>query len=252
MVQAATRPSESVVAAERAFAAEAAARGTSAAFVAAFAPDGLVFTPEPTNARARHAARPDDGSRLAWEPAFVEVAASGDFALSTGPWSWQAKGAPAPSAFGHFLTLWVRRAGRWEVKLDVGVSHPAPPAEGLRQVDHLRLGGPITSPEAAWAAFDQAAGTDLAGAFQTAGAADLRLYRAGRAVHPGNLTALIGGEAGPVRWEALGREEATSGDLAVRWGHRLRGSLRTTALQVWRRGPEGWRLAMDVNLSPQR
>jgi ketosteroid isomerase-like protein len=237
-----------VAAAERAFAAEAAARGTSAAFVAAFAPDGLVFTPDPVKARAHYAARKEDGSLLAWEPTYVEVAASGDFALSTGPWSWQAKGASAPSAFGDFLTLWVRRGGRWEVKLDLGVSHPAQPAEVLRQVDHRRLGGSSLPPTAAWAAFDRAANGDLAGALRAVAAADLRLYREGHAARPGNLLALAAGEAGATRWEPLGDEVAASGDLAVRWGHRIRGSQRSTALQVWRREPAGWRLAMDVDL----
>ncbi|GLH69760.1 hypothetical protein GETHPA_12930 [Geothrix rubra] len=238
---------EEVAAAERAFAADAARRGTPAAFVSAFAEDGLVFTPRAENARARYGAKPEDGSRLAWAPAFVEVAASGDFAISTGPWSWRAKGATAPSAAGHFLSLWVRRGGRWQVQLDLGVSHPAQAEAPLVLRTH-GPGAPGPGPEAAWRTFDAAAAGDLRAALEGAGAADLRLYREGRPVSPGNLAAGAAAEGGPAAWEPQGRMVAASRDLAVRWGVRTRGPARATGLQVWRRDGGAWRLAMDVAL----
>ena len=123
---------EAVAAAERSFAADAARLGTHAAFLAHLAADGLVFMPLPANGREIHGGRAEDGSLLSWGPSFVEVAASGDFAVSTGPWSWRAKGETAPAAFGHFLSLWVRREGRWQVRLDIGVSHPAQEEPPLR------------------------------------------------------------------------------------------------------------------------
>jgi len=239
-----------VAAAERAFAADATRRGTPAAFVAHFAADGLVFTPVPENARALYGAKPEDGSLLSWAPSHVETSASGDFAVSTGPWSWRAKGATAPSASGHFLSLWVRRGGRWQVLLDIGVPHPPQEPEPLTLVSRSPANLPSTAPEADWRAFDATAARDLPAALREAGAPDLRLYRRGQAVRPGNLTALGTAETGAARWEPLGREVAASGDLACRWGWRTREGVRSLVLEVWRRETPGWRLAMDVALPP--
>lgn len=239
---------QAVTAAERAFAADAARRGTPAAFVAAFSEEGLVFTPRPENARAVYGVRKDDGSLLSWGPSCVEVAASGDFALSTGPWSWRAKGVTAPTAFGHCLSLWVLRQGRWQVLLDIGVSHPVQALEALTLVAHSPSASPGTVLEPAWAAFDRMAARDLAVALRASGAADLRLYRKGHAVLPGNLEFLAAAEAGAARWDPLGREVSASRDLAFRWGTRTRAGIQATALQVWRREGPGWRLAMDVAL----
>nr|WP_275976080.1 nuclear transport factor 2 family protein [Geothrix oryzisoli] len=237
-----------VAEAERAFAADAVRRGTPAAFLAHLAADGLVFTPEPKNGRAHHGARKEDGSQLRWGPAFVEAAASGDFAVSTGPWSWRAKDGAEPTAFGHFLSLWVRRGGRWQVRLDIGVSHPAQEEAPLRLVLHGPPAASAPGPEAAWAAFDRTAGRDLAAALGEAGDPDLRIYRQGQAVRPGNLATLAAGEAGAAGWEPLGAEVAASRDLAFRWGRRGRAGARSVVLQVWRQADAGWRRAMDVAL----
>lgn len=239
---------DAVAAAECAFAADAARRGTPAAFVAAFAEDGLVFLPEPANARGFYGAKPEDGSLLSWEPAYVELAANGDFAVSTGPWSWRPRGAAAPTASGHFLSLWVRREGRWQVRLDIGVPHPVQPGSLLRLRTHAPATLPPEGPELAWAAFDAAAGRDLAGALAAAAATDLRLYRKGRAVAPGNLPERVSEEGGAAVWVSQGREVAASRDLAFRWGHRTRAGAGTEVLQVWRREGAAWRLAMDVAL----
>ncbi len=242
---------DAVVAAERAFSADAGRLGTPAAFLAYLAPDSTVFTPKPENGPTMQRAQKDDGSRLAWEPSYVEVAASGDFAVSTGPWSWRVKPGAAPSLFGHFLSLWVLRQGRWQVLADIGVSQP-PQAEGpLKVVSHRAPTLPGAPLEASWRAFDGAAARDLSGALRDAAAADLRLYRNGQAVVPGDLADLAA-ESGPATWSLQGHAEATSRDLAVRWGTRTRTGARATVLQVWRRVGPTWRLAMDVALPLER
>ena len=243
---------DAVVAAERAFSADAGRLGTPAAFLAYLAPDSTVFTPKPENGPTMQRAQKDDGSRLAWEPSYVEVAASGDFAVSTGAWSWRVKPGADPSLFGHFLSVWVLRQGRWQVLADIGVSQP-PQAEGpLKVVSHGAPALPGDSLEASWRAFDGAATRDLAGALRGAAAADLRLYRNGQAVTPGNLADLAAAEAGVATWEPQGRTEAASRDLAVRWGERTRNGVRASVLQVWRRVGPAWRVAMDVALPLDR
>lgn len=117
---------EEIVAAERAFAADAAARGAKAAFVAAFADDALVYTPDgPAAARARYAARPEFTVAITWAPEAAEVAASGDLGYTYGPAEYRSLGDPAaPRSWGHYFSIWERGAGgAFQVVHDVGVSH---------------------------------------------------------------------------------------------------------------------------------
>lgn len=238
---------EAVAAAERAFAARAADGGTRRAFLAFLTEDATVFTPEARNGPAAQRAQPEDGSRLAWEPEQVELAASGDFALSTGPWAWTPAGASQPAAHGHFLSLWVLREGRWRVLLDVGTPHPP---QAARPLVARRLGAPADpgageALQAAWRDHDAQAAVDPAAAFRTWGAGDLRLYRPGRPLRAGEF--LEGGLPG-LTWTGQGAQVAGSADLAFRWGLRGSGEARASAVQVWRREAGGWRLAMDVAL----
>ena len=60
------------------------------------ADDAIIFTPDPTNARAFYAARAAEaGPKLEWWPAWVVAAKSGDLALSTGPSFFDGKPGPA-------------------------------------------------------------------------------------------------------------------------------------------------------------
>ncbi len=237
-----------VAAAERAFAARAATEGTPAAFLAFLAEDARVFTPKATLARAHYQGElARDRSRLAWYPSYVELAGSGDFALSTGPWSWTAEGAASPVVHGHFLSLWVLREGRWQVLLDVGAPHAL---QGEEPFSGKVVGAQVdphggASLLAAWSAFDGVAAKDLPGAFEAHAAPDLRWYRRGHVPTPGLRPLLAPGAAA---WEEGGRHIAASQDLAVRWGERVRGQARASTVQVWRRSPKGWALAMDVEL----
>lgn len=245
--QAALRTPEAVAAAERAFSELAGKVGTPAAFLANLTEEAIVFTPQPRNGHAAQRAQQEDGSRLSWAPEHVEMAASGDFALSTGPWQWRPKAGAEPAVQGHFLSLWVLREGRWRVLLDVGVPHgPQAPLP----LEATALKAP-TDPNAraalaeAWKAFDGVAAQDLGAALKAHAAADLRLYRSGQPVKAGTAPLAPGP---PVSWTEAGTHVAASAELAVRWGQR---GPSASAVQVWRREGAAWRVAMDVSLDPR-
>ena len=123
---AADTPFDQIVAAERAFAADAAARGVKAAFVAAFADDSLVYTPDgPADGRALYAARPESPLAIAWGPEAAEVAASGDLGYTYGPAEYSSIDDPkAPHRYGHYFSIWERGSdGVFKVVHDVGASH---------------------------------------------------------------------------------------------------------------------------------
>jgi ketosteroid isomerase-like protein len=119
-------PFEHVVAAERAFAADAIREGHHAAFVTAFAEDGVVFDPTPTNARAKHAGKPRASGTLFWDPAWAVVSSSGDLGFTSGPWQYKEPGdGTSPPATGWFFTAWRKQPdGSFKVEADLGVSAP--------------------------------------------------------------------------------------------------------------------------------
>jgi len=89
-----------VAAAERGFALDAHRFGTRLAFLAHFDAEAWLFRPTPVPALPALARDPDDGRLLEWSPKQVGVAASGELAVSTGPWaaSTSAKAASTASA----------------------------------------------------------------------------------------------------------------------------------------------------------
>jgi ketosteroid isomerase-like protein len=246
-VQLPLRSPEAVAAAERAFSERAAKEGTPAAFLEYLTEEALVFTPRAENGPAVQRAQKADGSRLSWAPEFVELAASGDFALSTGPWQWRPPSAAAPAAQGHFLSLWVLRGDRWRVLLDVGTPHPE---QGtlplrLRKVETSPQPGARDALASAWKAFDRAGMADLKVALDCFATRDLRVYRKGQPLREGARPA---GPGAGTTWTEGGCHVAASADLAVRWGLRETASGVSSAVQVWRREGVRWGLAMDVDL----
>jgi ketosteroid isomerase-like protein len=70
--------------------------------------------------------RKTDPVVLKWEPEFMDIAASGDFGISTGPWELQEfRPNTKPLSTGYFLTVWKKQTdGIWKVILDAGVVTP--------------------------------------------------------------------------------------------------------------------------------
>ena len=241
------RSPEAVAAAERAFADLAGKVGTPGAFLANLTEDALVFTPKAENGHAVQRAQKEDGSRLSWAPEHVELAASGDFAISTGPWQWRPGPGAAPTAQGHFLSLWVLRGERWRVLLDVGTPHPEQPPIPL----HLKALAPSPQPEAraslaaTWRAFDVEGAADFNAAVKRFENRDLRLYRKGQPIQAGQR---IPGTGAASTWTEGGSHVATSVDLALRWGIRKTATGVSSVVQVWRRDGLSWELIMDVEL----
>ena len=86
MAEQSPSPSE-IVAAERAFAADAQARGFIAAFKRYAAPEGIDFGPDPENVQQSLANEPDEPANrsLKWWPVWAGIAQSGELGFTTGP-----------------------------------------------------------------------------------------------------------------------------------------------------------------------
>ena len=115
---------ESLISAERAFAATAVATDTRTAFLANFAHDGVVFDDGPVNARSVWEQRPGGGPVLSWGPEIADVSAAGDMGYTSGPYEVRMVPDEDAVAWGHFISVWRRDGeGTWRVAADGGVVH---------------------------------------------------------------------------------------------------------------------------------
>jgi ketosteroid isomerase-like protein len=257
--QTAPPPIDQIIAAERAFAADTRVRGFKTGFLAAVAPDGIIFAPGPVNARTQLEAIPDGpqpGPALFWWPDFAGVAASGDLGFTSG-------GANIPV---RYFTVWQRQPdGSWRWIYDGG-PRLAALLPGDEHMAVARLASASASAGSAERALSELAPIEAALAARAAvdGRTALQPYLAAEALVGGSPNATFAGrdlaaeQARRPTTMTLREQGATAsraGDLvftygearwsdgaAPRWGHYAR---------IWQKRSEGWRLVVDV-LLPER
>lgn len=258
----------SLVAAERAFAAQAGREGMRAAFLHWFADSVVTFSPLPARGtRALEEGPP--GPHLEWWPAVAEISADGTLGYTTGPYR-----VPAPEggsgAWGHYHSVWgVRPDGSWRVLLDVGGPHGAVPIPGsvhtpsgprVRASPSVGAGGaPDVSPVERDGAYLRAYRNEGREATRRFGSRRARVYRPGAVPVDGLAAALAEQErrAERLEWEVLGGGMAGSADLGYTWGQgtlsRSEGGEATRPVgyaRIWRRHPDGsWRFVVEVVLA---
>lgn len=247
-----------VVATEKAFAAMAAEKGTSAAFVEYAAPEGLVFTQKPVNARELYGKRPANSSLLAWSPNFAGISSTGEFGFTTGNWSFHPKGkTDAPVAFGEFATVWKRQPdGKYRFVVDTGVQHAKYETEIPQQTPFLANKKVKNSDGQNWRQLENNFAESLrkngaAKTYEKLLAENSRLLRenhfpfigrkdALRAVSVEKLTLTtkpINGELSGDFAYAYGEYELTDSSNKIEHGYYLR---------VWKQTAKGWQIALDV------
>jgi ketosteroid isomerase-like protein len=129
-------PVDDVLAADRAFAALAQAKGPRAAFTEYADPHAIMFRAgvgpvKGIEAIGRVFEDPPAATPV-WGPEAAEVAASGDLAYSWGPFTWTpVPGGPLagkPPLTGYYVSIWKKQPdGRWKWVVDLGVPAPRKP-----------------------------------------------------------------------------------------------------------------------------
>lgn len=110
---------------ERAFEKLVAEKGINAGFLEYISPVGVMFFPEPLNAREVYSKRPTSVAGLTWNPIKIEVSSNGALAYSIGNSIYRPKGKnDTNEIYGHYLTVWSRQPdGEYRAALDVGINH---------------------------------------------------------------------------------------------------------------------------------
>lgn len=78
---------KSLVNAEKDFAAKLAKDGANAAYAIFAATEGLVFRPNPSNAKTFYSTPESNQKNIAWSPSFAQVSRSGDWGYTTGAYT---------------------------------------------------------------------------------------------------------------------------------------------------------------------
>lgn len=112
---------KSLLKAEKEFAESLAKNGAKTAYTSFAAADGLVFRPNPVNAKTFYATQPESKD-LSWTPVYAKVSRSGDWGFTTGPYTEKGD----QMAYGQYLSVWKAKDGKWELDLDMGTTNNKP------------------------------------------------------------------------------------------------------------------------------
>jgi ketosteroid isomerase-like protein len=121
---------DSIVAAEKAFAATSVEKGVRESFLMFFADDGINFQPHPTKTRESFLKRPAPSVRppveLNWRPVYADISRGGDLGYTTGPFTLRdLSPEKKPARYGFYFSIWKKQAnGEWKVVVDCGIATP--------------------------------------------------------------------------------------------------------------------------------
>lgn len=245
--------------AERSFSAASEKYGVKESFLQFLSDDCLMFNPYPVNGKELYRQRPANAAYLTWFPSHVEVSASGDFGISSGPWEYRNAKNDTTVAYGHYFSVWKKQSdGTWKVALDQGISYPLKekrkgveyfldlPAARADNRDSGLIREGLLIQERAFVRM--AAQSGVLKAYSKYASAQMRVYRNNN--YPSQK-----------RKESLGllkklplqkpcspviAKSASSGDLGYTVGFSLDAKNdSSTYIRVWRK-ENGWKIAVDI------
>lgn len=249
---------QKLVDAEHAFARFAAEKGTKAAFLANMTPDALIFSPDKANALEYWTARQSNASLLSWAPNYADISANGILGYTTGNWEFRAKGKnDQPSAFGDFITIWLRQPdGKYKWVVDIGVDHDKPAKYSTEWATATEAKDPnsknSSAADNANRFFEAAAHDKVKKAYEQFAADDIRLYRENKLPFIGKKEAMraVSSEKGHLK--LLNRSSFFgSADLSYMissYERKVNGKIvqRGNFMQIWKFKGGRWQIVLDV------
>jgi len=263
-------PLSTLVNAELSFARTSGEKGMDSAFIAFLAADAVIFRPHPVNGQDWFRSHPAPPIKLTWTPGYADVSVTGELGYTTGPWMARDKGdTTAPAAYGEFVTIWKKSGDAWKVKLDLGISHPAPVRAARLDLPADKSGPSVlVRPDSGYLAAEW---SELRGRERAAFGDSLHpvpalnfipLLGAGvRMLRPGHLPIVgsdsvrefLNAQSGKFSRSFLGGNISRGGDLGYTYGaYRSRGEDQTSTtegyyLTVWKKEGKGeWNIVLDL------
>lgn len=258
---------QSVADAEMRFAATSKEQSTKAAFLAHLGADAIVFNQgEPVNGPELWKQFPENNGLLFWWPVWADIASSGDFGYTTGPYeSKRDRGDAAPAGYGYYSSVWKKNdQGVWKVAIDMGIGFPKKeevvhtlrtsnkPLKGAGSVNIQKEQAELLSLDRAYVAkVNEAGGSFVPGYLSS----EARIHRTGSWPYTTPQAIQAIDETGKTfQYEQVGGEVAASGDMGYAYGKvkvtvTREGNTRELPLnylRVWKKEEGQWRIVLDV------
>lgn len=251
--------------ADRAFAAAALERGTSAALLEYLAPGAVLFRPVAVDGHEWLADHAPASGRLQWSPAAAAVSCDGATGVTAGPWVY-VEPEDSQRDVGYYVSLWRRDgAGGWRVAVDHGVDGAEPDGGSVLLASSFAAQWSRTDRPGCGRGDAKAlarAERKLNAALQ-AGAAARAIGRAGdrttlvlrdgaAPVPAAQATGLAGDAEAPLVLETRASFAAAGSDIGYSHGEIRRRDAPREALplavylRVWHLDRRQWRLALDM------
>lgn len=255
--------------AERNFARESVMIGRNAAFVKNFADMSVIYTDKwLTNGKQYWKNRKNVPVVLKWEPEYMDVAASRDFGISTGPWEVQDYRPNTPVlATGYFLTVWKKQVnGVWKVILDAGSTTPVntKPSHNIffqKGADKAVANPPeVSSEKSCKEMLDQEKSFLMdwkkkpdASTYFTFLEPAVRMQRNGHlpTTNSDTIKVWVNKTAKNLNWNSMGAGAASSGDMGYTYGLLESQGNPTTVkghyVRIWTKHPgTKWKIALEM------
>jgi ketosteroid isomerase-like protein len=254
-----------MVATERAFAKLGYERGIRESFIRYFAPDCIVFAPDPVKFRAELEKREPEKFPLPvvvnWSPVWGEISAAGDMGYNTGPVTYEDTGQKKrPTRHVIFFSVWKKQPdGKWLVVLDVGSGVPS--AVAPLDTPYTSVSKTAPKKKKLNAADEKAkmlqADRDLIAASAAGSMAswgpwldeNIRVHRPRAMPVLGKeaVTAWLASQKYSYKGEPIFGDIAASGDLGYTYGSAEAGTDKGYYARVWKRNSKGgWNLIVDI------
>jgi ketosteroid isomerase-like protein len=262
---------DSLVAAEKAFAATSVEKGIRESFLRFFAEDGINFQPHPTKTREAFLKRPAPPTRppveLNWRPIYADVSRAGDLGYTTGPYTFKdLSPEKRPTRYGYYFSVWEKQAnGEWKVAVDCGISTPEPtqqlefkPAPQINWKASRKIN--LESERASLIDLDRqflktSESLGIVESYLKYFAGEARLHRDGLPpmIERAAIRNYLSSQVLKLSWTPIKSDIARSDDLGYTYGSyelKLAGTNKTEKgyyVRVWKRDDRGnWKLVLDT------
>ena len=261
---------QSLAEAEQSFAKTSMEKGIKEAFLTYLAYDAIVFRPKPIMAKPFYARRSHIPGLLNWKPIFADIAASGDFGYTTGPYEYRSQPEKEPADdYGYFVSVWKKQTdGVWRVSFDGGIDCPSPgkitneiDLKKQRQKTNIKNISKITVEKEKERLLEsdleisrRAASKGMVSTYQDYSAEDIRYYRNGEqpVVGKEKVCDKIAQQTSAMIWKPMASDVAKSGDLGYTYGiskfESPSGIKKSNSyLRIWKKNKEGnWKIVLDL------
>ncbi len=261
---------KALVQAEQTFAKTSIEQGIRNAFLTYLANDAIVFRPNPMKGKPLYEALKENSGVLSWRPIHAEVAASGDFGYTTGPYEYRKNSeSEKPDGCGFYVSVWKKQNdGTWRVIIDAGINCPCSDttfSEIMLYKQQQKLAYKARSMsdveieqtrlmELDFGFASQVEQQGILNAFQTFSADNIRYYRVGELPIVGkeSVDKKLKEEIGAMVWKPMASKVAISGDLGYTYGtadfaSESSGKKSYAYLRIWKKALDGeWKMVVDL------